>query len=118
MDSIYKTYINGNEYELYRNWWIDNYEKMKKEIGEVIYLLPLHIIPFTVTSENIKNIKSDVIYYQERYNFPIWETTEKQDLWLIKNCNIDSYRKRLLEVYPKTWKGFKGCTWVTKNNTK
>ena len=34
MASIDKLYIDGKEYPLYRQWWIDNYEKMKKEVFE------------------------------------------------------------------------------------
>lgn len=33
MASIDKTYIDGKEYPLYRSWWIENYEKMQKELG-------------------------------------------------------------------------------------
>lgn len=120
MTATNKTYINSNEYELYRHWWVDNYNKMIKELNEPIYLYTFWLFGFNnkVTPEVLKKNKSDVIYYENRYKFPIWDTSEKQDLWLVKNCDIASYRKRLLEIYPKTWKGFKGCTWVIKNNTK
>ena len=38
MTATNKTYINGNEYELYRHWWVENYNKMIKELNEPIYL--------------------------------------------------------------------------------
>ena len=31
MAGIDKTYIDGKDYSIYRQWWIDNYDKMKTE---------------------------------------------------------------------------------------
>ena len=38
MAGIDKTYIDGKYYPLYREWWINNYDKMKKELGDYIYM--------------------------------------------------------------------------------
>lgn len=48
-----------------------------------------------------------------KYGHLIWENK-----WLIKNCNIQSFRNRILEVYPKNWSGFKGQKWIPKTKEK
>ena len=116
MAGVDKTYIDGKEYPLYRKWWIDNYDKMKKELGDYIYLYTFNYFypnePDEFTPEFLLNHTGDLEYYKNAYNFPIWSTSEKVDKWLIKNCNIQSFRERMLEVYDHKWKGFKGQKWI------
>lgn len=122
MASIDKLYIDGKEYPLYRQWWIDNYEKMKKEIGRAIWLYTFSAFypdePDEITPEFLKSTTKDLNYYKNAYDFPLWNTSEREDLWLIKNCTFQSFRNRMLEVYPPNWKGFKGQDWVPKKKNK
>jgi len=119
MAGIDKTYIDGKEYPIYRNWWIENYEKMKKELGSPIYLYTFcifdedEITPDFLTENNV-----DIERVKHSYDFPIWNTSERIDKWLIKNCTISSFRQRMLDVYPSNWKGFKGECWVPKPRKK
>lgn len=108
MAGIDKTYINGSEYLTYRNWWIDNYDKMIEEFGYAIYLYTFCVIKtyLYITPEILKNTNDDLDIFKRKKKFPIWNTTEKEDLWLIKNCKIESYQKTLIENYPKNWRGF------------
>ncbi len=118
MAGIDKTYIDGKEYPVYRQWWIDNYDKMVKELGEAIYLYPFGYafkIGTEVTPEFLKNNEGDLHYMKGRFDFPIWNTSESDDKWLVKNCNIQSYRDRMLDVYGNNWKGFKGQKWAKPN---
>ena len=109
MAAIDKTYISGSEYPQYRRWWIANYQKMIKELGEPIWLYTFHVFgESNITPQYLKHHTADLEYYKNKFDFPVWNTSETADLWLIKNCNIPSFRKRMMEVYPHTWKGFKG----------
>ena len=122
MAGIDKTYITCKEYPLYRQWWIDNYEKMIKELGKSIWLYPFHI--FDIELENItpdfllSNNKDIEEFKNIAHDFPIWNTSSKDDEWLVKNCDIKSFRNRMLEVYPFNWIGFKGQKWVSKPKIK
>ena len=123
MACIDKTYIDGKEYPLYRQWWIDNYEKMEKELGGVIWLYPFNIFydgytDHNITPEFLNSHIEDLEECKGLYNFPIWNTSERKDIWLVKNCPIQSFRDRMLEVYGENWKGFKGQKWVPKKNNK
>ena len=60
----------------------------------------------------------DLEEYKDRYDFAIWNTSERIDKWLVKNCNILSFRNRMLEVYSPKWTGFKGQDWVPKPKIK
>ena len=124
MASIDKTYIDGKEYPLYRQWWIDNYDKMKKELGAPIWFYTfLFFFPEDIdegcpdiTPEFLASNTQDLEEYKNRYDFPIWNTSERQDIWLVKNCPFQSFRDRMLLVYDEKWKGFKGQKWAKKNN--
>jgi hypothetical protein len=121
MATIDKTYIDGKEYSLYRQWWIDNYNKMVKELEAPIWLYTFDVfynidLEFEIDPNFLSFHTKDIEEYKNRYDFPIWNTSEKQDKWLLKNCNIQSFRNRMLQVYPENWKGFKGCKWIAKNN--
>lgn len=123
MASIDKLYIDGKEYSLYRQWWIDHYELMKKELGMPIWLYTFSIFwpdagIIDVTPEFLENNTKDIEYYKNAYDFPIWNTSERVDMWLIKNCSFISFRERMLDVYPSNWKGFKGQKWVPKKKEK
>jgi hypothetical protein len=122
MAGIDKTYIDGKEYPIYRNWWIENYEKMVKQFGEAIWLYPFSIfdcdLDFEITPEFLKNNTADLDYCKNRYDFPIWNTSESEDKWLVKNCEIQSFRNRMLECYNHKWKGFKGQNWIPKPRKK
>lgn len=120
MAGIDKLYIDGKEYPLYRQWWIDNYDKMIKELGEAIWLYPfdLYDYPSDVTPEYLKCHEDDIKEMRGIYNYPIWNTSERVDLWLIDNCPFESFRNRMLEVYSSKWKGFKGQKWVPKKKEK
>lgn len=126
MAGIDKTYIDGKDYIHYRNWWIDNYYKMKRELGREIWLYPFTYFSPVSWKEKFPNITpeflitntEDIEYYKNSYDIPIWNTSETVDKWLVKNCEIQSFRSRMLEVYPYNWKGFKGVDWVTKPKLK
>lgn len=129
MAGIDKTYIDGEEYPLYRQWWIDNYDKMIKELGGAVWLYTFSIFNFDekgrfieedveITPEFLKKNTRDLEYYSKKYDFAIWNTRESTDIWLLKHCSIPSYRERMLRVYPYNWKGFKGHKWVPKKNNK
>ena len=122
MGGIDKTYIDGKDYPLYREWWINNYDKMKKELGGYIYLYTFNYFypnePDEFTPEFLLNNTGDLNHYKNAYDFPIWNTSEKVDRWLIKNCDIQSFRNRILEVYNHKWKGFKGQKWIPKPKIK
>ena len=121
MAGIDKTYIDGKDYKFYRQWWIDNYDKMIKELGDPIYLYPFGYCYDEIddiTPEFLKNNTDDLKQLENSYDFTIWNTSEYIDLWLINNCNIQSFRDRMLEVYDLNWKGFKGQSWVQKPNNK
>lgn len=95
---------------------------MKKELGTHIWLYTFNTFypnePIEFTPEFLLNNTQDLEEYRSALNFPIWNTSEKQDKWLIKNCNIQSFRNRILEVYPKNWSGFKGQKWIPKTKEK
>lgn len=114
MAGIDKTYIDGRDYKLYRQWWIDNYDKMMKELPNgAIYLYPFSIFRVDeVTPDYLAENSKDLDYWSTMYDFAIWNTTEGQDKWLIKNCNITSFIKRMVECYPPNWSGFKGKTLI------
>jgi len=122
MAGIDKTYIDGCEYRLYRDWWITNYEKMKKELGDYIWLYTFGFFypnePDEFTPEFLESHTRDIDYYSRVNDFPIWNTSESTDRWLVKNCEIASYRAYLLSAYSAKWKGFKGQKWVPKKNYK
>ena len=121
MAGIDKTYIDGKEYAIYRQWWIDNYDKMIKELGNAIWLYTFSIFDewnIDVTPEYLKDNDKDLKHYKNMFDFPIWNTSEKVDKWLIKNCNIVSFRKRMLDVYDHKWDGFKGQKWIPKHKKK
>jgi len=122
MASIEKTYISGKEYPQYRTWWIDNYYKMKRELGEAIWLYTFDAFypnePDEVTPDFLLQHNEDLIEFKNRSEFAIWNTPESTDKWLIKNCNIPSFRNRMLEVYNYKWKGFRGETWIPKPKIK
>lgn len=121
MAGIDKTYISGNEYPAYRQWWIDNYDKMVKELGFAIYLFPFQSFeedPDNITPDFLLLNTKDIRSYKNTGEFAIWNTTESTDKWLIKNCPFDSFRKTMLSVYPRNWKGFKGQDWITRPNRK
>lgn len=122
MAAIDKTYIDGKEYPLYRQWWIDNYDKMVKELGEPIWLYTFSSFyeecDFDITPEFLKEHTKDLEDYKNAYDFAIWNTSDKQDMWLVKNCPFESFRNRMLAVHNHGWKGFKGQKWVPKKNNK
>lgn len=120
MAGIDKTYIDGKDYPLYRQWWINNYQKMVEELGNPIWLYTFSIFDLDddPTPEFLLNITIDLDYYSRRYDFAIWNTSEKVDKWLIRNCDIQSFRNRILEVYDYKWSGFKGQSWVPKPKSK
>ena len=121
MAGIDKTYIDGNEYPIYRQWWIDNYHKMVKDLKEPIYLYTFNIFDEDfeeITPEFLKNHTQDLDNCDGRYDFAIWNTSETVDKWLIKNCDIPSFRERMLEVYSRRWSGFKGQSWISKPKMK
>ena len=118
MAGIDKTYIDGKEYPLYRQWWIDHYDEMIKEFGEPIWLYTFNYFDVDhMSPEFLINNTDDIKHYKYAYDFPIWNTSERQDKWLIKNCDIPSYKNRLLEVYSDKWKGFKGIN-IPKDRIK
>ena len=122
MASIDKTYIDGKEYPLDRQWWIDNYDKMVKDLGMPIYLYPFHLFypnePDDVTPEFLLNNTQDLDGMNGVYDYPIWNTSEHVDKWLVNNCTIQSFKERMLDVYSPKWSGFKGQNWVPKPNNK
>ena len=121
MAGIDKTYIDGKDYQLYRQWWIDNYDKMIKELGEAIWLYTFSIFDewdIDITPEYLENNTKDLIELKNAYDIPIWNTTEKVDKWLIKNCDIVSFRERMIDVYDHKWNGFKGQKWMPKPKKK
>ena len=86
MAGIDKTYIDGNDYPLYRQWWIDNYEAMVKEFGRPIYLYPFSILLYAhnvrmedITPEFLMTHTEDLEHYKRSYGFAIWNTSERQD---------------------------------------
>ena len=121
MAGINKTYIDGREYKIYRQWWIDNYDKMVKELGEAIWLYTFSIFNEhhdNITPEFLNENDNDLESYKNAFDFPIWNTSEKVDKWLIKNCDIASFRRRMLYVYNHRWDGFKGQKWIPKPKKK
>ncbi len=119
MASIGKTYIDGKEYPLYRSWWIENYEKMQKELGRAIWLYPFSIFNVEdITPEFLLDNNQDLKDCAGRYDFPIWNTSESVDKWLVRNCDIPSFRSRMLDVYPFNWSGFRGQNWIPKPKNK
>lgn len=126
MASIDKTYIDGEDYLNYRNWYIENYDKMVKELGEPIWFYTFSIFAPKnweedypeITPEFLKENTQDIKYWKNRYDFAIWNTSETKDKWLIKNCEIASFRETMLNTYSYKWKGFKDCNWIPKNKLK
>ena len=121
MAGIDKTYIDGKDYINYRNWWIENYCKMTKELNSAIWLYPFAIFEdydTIITPEYLQNNTKDIEYCKHRYDFPVWNTSESIDKWLLKHCEIQSFRDRMLEVYSFNWSGFKGQKWIPKPKTK
>lgn len=119
MSAIEKTYASGNDYILYRNWWIQNYDKMIKQFGEPIWLYPFGWFDIEdieeITPEFLKNNTEDIEKTKRNTEIVIWSTSDKHDLWLVDNCEIQSFRDTLLMVYSDNWKGFKGKKWAKKN---
>ncbi len=115
-----KTYISGRDYKIYRQWWIDNYDKMIRELGDDIWLYTFGIFPsgVDVTPKYLSDNKEDIKYFNNAVQVTLWNTTPAQELWLAKNCNIQSFRDHLYEEYDHKWKGFKGQKWVAKCKTK
>lgn len=103
MAGIDKTYINGEDYPQYRQWWIDNYEKMNNELGYYIWLYTFSAFypnePEIMTPEYLINNELDLREYENETNFTIWNTSIEEDKWLIQNCKIQSYIDRMNIVY-------------------
>lgn len=121
MAGIDKTYIEGKEYSVYRNWWISNYDKMVKELGEAIWLHPFSVFDEwdkEITPDYLRNNTEDLEYFKNSYDIAVWNTSERIDKWLVKNCDIQSFRDRMIEVYPYNWEGFKGQKWIPKPKKK
>jgi hypothetical protein len=120
MAGIDKTYIDGKDYLSYRNWWINNYDKMISELGHPIWLYTFDVFDYSIdiTPEYLKNNTKDIEYYKNSFDFPIWNTSEKIDKWLMNNCAIQSFRDRMIDVYPYNWKGFKNQYWIPKPKLK
>ena len=120
MAGIDKTYINGREYPIYRQWWIDNYDKMIKELGSPIYLFAFDVFYPTedINPDFLSNNKQDLEETKYLYDFPIWNTSEKIDKWLVRNCKIESFRTRMVQCYSYRWSGFKGQKWIPKPQKK
>ena len=95
---------------------------MKKELGNYIWLYTFSAFypnePKEFTPEFLLNNTQDLKEYKNVNDFPIWNTSEKVDKWLIKNCEIQSFRDRMLEVYSHKWVGFKGQKWIPKPKLK
>lgn len=119
MAAIDKTYIDGKDYEQYREWWIEHYDKMIKEMGDAIWLYPFsYYNQYTVDPELLRSHTDDIEYYKNCYDFPIWSTSEATDKWLVKNCNIPSFRESIVDKYPYNWSGFKKQKWVRRPDKK
>jgi hypothetical protein len=121
MAGIDKTYIYGNEYAEYRKWWIENYDKMVREMGNAVWMYPFDQFGFDVvrpTPEFLNNNHEDIRWANGRPDIAVWNTSESWDKWLIRNCPIKSYRDRMLEVYPDNWDGFRKLKWVPKKEKK
>lgn len=120
MAAIDKTYIQGKEYILYRNWWIDNYDKMLKELGKTIWMYPFGYFGSSelIDPEFLRNNQLDLESVRDIVEIAVWNTSESTDRWLVKNCPIQSFRDTMLEVYPRRWKGFKNQNWVPRTNRK
>lgn len=110
MAGIDKTYIDSKEYPLYREWWLENYDKMVKDIGHAIWLYPFHVFykEDDITPKVLQGNEADIRWANSLNELIIWNTTESEDKWLLKNCKIKSFVERMIEVYPRNWKGFKG----------
>ena len=102
---------------------------MKKELGSAIWLYPFAIFEYDrngriieagieITPEFLLNDMRDIEEFKNCYDFPIWNTSERVDKWLVKNCEIRSFRNRMIEVYPLNWSGFKGQKWALTLETK
>ena len=124
MAAIDKLYIQSKEYLRYREWWIDNYSLMIKELGHPIFMYPFSALvgydlnPYDITPSYLKNHSEDIESTKLRNDTTLWNTSRTEDLWLVKHCNIQSFRDRLLQSYPRNWKGFRNQKWIPKKNKK
>ena len=121
MAGIDKTYINGNEYIKYRNWYIENYDKMIKEMGDAIWFYPFGYIEKwydieDITPQFLSENMDDVKLASSMKDFPIWNTSEKWDKWLLINCPIKSFQDRMKEVYSSDWVGFENTNIQLRRN--
>ena len=104
MAALDKTYITASEYPAYRQWWIDNYTEMIIAVGEAIWLYPFVMFEddneFRQVNPDLLEVdKRDFDYFEDDGEYPIWNTTTQQDIWLLKHCKIQSYQDRMREVY-------------------
>lgn len=110
MAGIDKTYIDPADYPTYRKWWIDNHEKMVSDLGKAIYMLTFWSLDVDVVTPGVLLTNDSDLKEHKGLSrdFPVWNTSESQDIWLVKNCQIISFQDRMREVYPGNWRGFKG----------
>lgn len=108
MAGIDKTYLTRKQYIEVRNWYIENLEKQKIELGTPIYLHPFyteHDVDFDeVTEEYMKKNTSDVNNFKD--GAVAWNTSNIEDIWLSKNCKLPFVQQRLVEQYGKGWSWF------------
>ena len=90
MAAIDKTYIDGKEYPIYRQWWIDNYDKMVKELNKKIFNNVLQ-----QTSKN-NNILS-----QQKYIGNISEINTQIVDTDVRNSDIEQYNDTIYIIYSK-----------------
>ncbi len=92
------SYMSYIEYKKVREWWIDNYDKMMKELKNYIWLFPFWVYDEDkINSTFLKRYEKDIDAIKGIKKIPIWNVSEKEYNWLIKNWkhgNRDSRKSR------------------------
>jgi hypothetical protein len=108
MSAIDKTYVKKSEYLLAREFWLSTREKQIKELGRPIYLysfVEYDVDPDKITLEHLETKKDIDFFVNDVTEFPLWNTSLTEDLWLLKNCKLDFVQKRLREQHGSDWYG-------------
>ena len=86
-----KTYVNREQYNMFKKWMNSSVKKqMKRDLTYIIH-------HYEWEDGDFRNGDHDL---------PLWNTSSLSDLWLSKNCPLPFVQERLREQYPENWIGF------------
>ncbi len=102
-----KTYINKAQYAIVKAWWLKTRKKQKRELGAEIWMYPFDSLTRETYDNGYDNppvvhysydpADSDLDIENMGDDSPVWNTSTKQNLWIIKNCPLDFIQEQIKE---------------------